>query len=245
MKKLTIVTVTYNAKNVLEDTIKSVLSQNQFLIEYIIIDGGSQDGTIEIIKKYEDKISFWKSEKDNGIYDAMNKSLFYATSEWICFMNAGDEFYNNEVVNEIFSNDNFSTFDIIYGNHAYIKNGIQIVKTPLNLRHIWKRMPICHQSIFTKTNVLKKYPFNLKYKYASDYDFILNYYKKSPQNFLYINIPISIISLFGLSESNSLVTYFEYMNISYTAYKNIFIKYYFYIIIIKRILINSFKKIVI
>lgn len=241
MKKITIVTVTFNAVSVLENTIKSILSQNQSLFEYIIIDGGSSDGTINIIQKYQNKIDFWKSEKDNGIYDAMNKAIFYSNCEWICFMNAGDIFYDHNVLQNIFFNDLYSNYDIIYGNHAYIKNDNINIINPLKLKSIWKRMPICHQSIFTKTKLLKNNTFKLQYKYASDYDFVLNHYINHPKSFIYINVPISIISLNGLSESNSLDTYFEYMKISTTVFKSPFIKMYFYILIFIRFLIKQLK----
>jgi glycosyltransferase involved in cell wall biosynthesis len=107
MKKLTIVTITFNAFSVLENTIRSILSQKENLFDYIIIDGGSNDGTIEIIEKYQNKLKFWQSKKDNGIYDAMNISLNYVDTEWVCFMNAGDIFFSNNVIYDIFNNDKF------------------------------------------------------------------------------------------------------------------------------------------
>ena len=89
---ITIITVAYNAVKDIENTILSVLNQTYPNIEYIIIDGGSTDGTLDIIKKYEDKISYWVSEPDKGIYDAMNKGTLKATGVWLNFMNAGDTF---------------------------------------------------------------------------------------------------------------------------------------------------------
>ena len=93
--KVSVITISYNAVSVIEDTIQSVLNQSYKDIEYIIIDGGSTDGTVDIIKKYQDKINYWVSEPDNGIYDAMNKGIDKATGEWINFMNAGDYFHSN------------------------------------------------------------------------------------------------------------------------------------------------------
>ena len=93
-----IITVTYNAERWLERTILSVLSQSYPNIEYIIIDGGSTDGTVDIIKKYEERIAYWVSEPDKGIYDAMNKGIQKATGEWINFMNAGDVYAANDVL---------------------------------------------------------------------------------------------------------------------------------------------------
>jgi cellulose synthase/poly-beta-1,6-N-acetylglucosamine synthase-like glycosyltransferase len=94
---ISIITVVYNGEKFLEETIKSVINQTYDNVEYIIIDGGSSDGTIDIIKKYEDYIDYWVSEKDNGIYDAMNKGIDLATGIWINFMNAGDLFFDNTI----------------------------------------------------------------------------------------------------------------------------------------------------
>ena len=96
---VSIVTVVYNGENFLEETIKSVINQTYENIEYIIIDGGSTDGTVDIIKKYEDKINYWVSEKDAGIYDAMNKGIEAFKGDYINFLNAGDSYVNNEVLN--------------------------------------------------------------------------------------------------------------------------------------------------
>ncbi len=99
--KVSIVTVVYNDAKGLEKTIKSVINQTYKNVEFIIIDGGSTDGTVEIIKKYEDYIDYWVSEEDKGIYDAMNKGIKAATGTWINFMNAGDVFVDCEVLSSI------------------------------------------------------------------------------------------------------------------------------------------------
>ena len=99
--KVTIVTVTYNAEEYLEQTIKSVIKQDYPNIEYIIIDGASSDRTVEIIKEYQKYISYWTSEPDSGIYDAMNKGIDIATGEWINFMNAGDSFVEKNTISKV------------------------------------------------------------------------------------------------------------------------------------------------
>lgn len=96
--KISIITVSYNAAKTIEQTIQSVVNQTYDNIEYIIIDGGSTDGTVDIIKKYEDKIAYWVSEPDKGIYDAMNKGILKASGEYIYFLGADDWLYNESVM---------------------------------------------------------------------------------------------------------------------------------------------------
>ena len=114
---ISIITVVFNCEKYLEETIKSVINQTYDNIEYIIIDGGSSDGTLDIIKKYEDKITYWVSEKDGGIYDAMNKGIELSHGEWINFMNGGDIFFNKTVIEDVFLSNNFKNIDIVYYNH--------------------------------------------------------------------------------------------------------------------------------
>lgn len=112
---VSVITVAYNEETTIEKTILSVVTQNYSPIEYIIIDGGSTDGTVDIIRKYESHITYWISEKDEGIYDAMNKGLKYASGEWSIFMNSGDWFYDETVIEKVFSDKYSSAVGVIYG----------------------------------------------------------------------------------------------------------------------------------
>ena len=103
--KISIITVCFNAVGVIEKTILSVISQTYNDVEYIIIDGGSTDGTLDIVKKYENYIAYWISEPDSGIYNAMNKGVKYATGLYCNFMNAGDFFINEKVLENIFTSN--------------------------------------------------------------------------------------------------------------------------------------------
>lgn len=188
---ISIVTVCFNAVNNIEETILSVISQSYENIEYIIIDGGSTDGTVDIIKKYESKIHYWISEPDKGIYDAMNKGIDKAIGEWINFMNAGDSFCDNNTVEQcVLSIKNNSNTDIIYGDTiAIFKNG-KFLSTPKNINLLNKHTVFCHQSSFIKTSVASKYKFDVKYKILADYNLFRKLYF-SNYIFKYINIPIS------------------------------------------------------
>ena len=174
---ITIITVSYNAVSTIEATILSIIYQTYTNIEYIIIDGGSTDGTLDIIKKYENKIAKWISEPDKGIYDAMNKGISLATGEWINFMNCGDSFYCNTVIDEIFSVAQ-ATSDIIYGNTNEIfkiGNFIKKGSTPTSQNY----MPFCHQSSFTRTSILKDNKFNITFKLCADRNFFFHAFKNN------------------------------------------------------------------
>ncbi len=123
---ITIVTVVYNGEKTLEQTILSVLNQSYENLEYIIIDGLSTDGTLDIIKKYEDKIDYWQNEPDKGIYDAMNKGIVLSSGEWINFMNSGDLFYDDMVLTKISPYLAKTKASVIYGNSVSISKTIKI-----------------------------------------------------------------------------------------------------------------------
>ncbi len=196
---VTVVTVTYNAEEFLEESILSVLNQTYSDIEYIIIDGGSTDKTLDIIKKYKDKISYWVSEPDEGIYFAMNKAIEKATGKWINFMNAGDTFIDNETITYIMQHNNHDS-EIIYGN---VKIGSRIRKPHNNEESYDDTTSICHQTLFAKTKLMKETPFDTKYKISSDHDFILKMYKKD-KKFQYLDKEIANFLLNGLSDTQIL-----------------------------------------
>ncbi len=190
--KVSIITICFNAFNDIENTILSVINQNYDNKEYIIIDGYSTDGTKDIIKKYNSHITYWKSEPDRGIFDAMNKGLNVATGSWVIFMNAGDTFYNSTVIDDIFGKNEFTYKHIIYGDTLYLRKestDIEIAKEP---SYIAKNMPTAHQSFFVNLNDAKHIKFDLKYKYAADYNMIYKLYKEfGERGIVHINKPVS------------------------------------------------------
>lgn len=181
-KSISIVTVVYNSELYIENTIKSIIDQNYDKIEYIIIDGGSDDNTLNIIDKYKQQISKVISEKDNGLYDAMNKGLKEASNEYILFINAGDKLADNYVIEKIMNIADNS--DVVYGETLIIDKSWNIVhhrrlKTPenLNWKHFKGGMRVSHQSFIAKRAICPKY--KLKYKYTADFEWCLNILKHS------------------------------------------------------------------
>ncbi|MEM6725896.1 MAG: glycosyltransferase family 2 protein, partial [Bacteroidota bacterium] len=116
---ISVITVVYNGKDLLEGTIKSVINQTYPHIEYVMVDGNSKDGTQEIIQQYADRIDQWISEPDKGLYDAMNKGLRMATGDFVLFMNAGDEFRNPDVLEKVFAKATEKT-DVLYGEVMFV-----------------------------------------------------------------------------------------------------------------------------
>lgn len=181
-----IITITYNASHWLEQTILNVLSQSYPAIEYIIIDGGSVDGTVNIIKQYSSGISYWKSEPDKGIYDAMNKGLQKATGDYVWFINAGDSLYTSDIVQHVASSIQKMKVlpDIIYGETIIVDEnrnslGRRRLKAPDKLS--WKSfrmgMLVCHQSFITKRTIAPLY--DLTYRYSSDFDWCIRCMKQA------------------------------------------------------------------
>lgn len=180
--KISVITVVYNAAALLESTIKSVLAQTYSNIEYILIDGGSIDGTMEIIKKYHKQIALTLSEKDNGIYDAMNKGLKKASGDFVLFLNAGDELFSNDTIEKIFSGSEDA--DVYYGNTAIVnKSGIVVgdrrLSPPekLNWKSLRFGMCVSHQSFIARRLLCDFY--NTDYKVSADIDWVINVLKQS------------------------------------------------------------------
>lgn len=172
---ISIVTVSYNAVATIEQTILSVINQTYSNIEYIIIDGGSTDGTLDVIKKYADKIAYWVSEPDKGIYDAMNKGIKVATGEWINFMNCGDYFVANNTLESVFGSGKiYKKAEILYGDSIQLNVEKKINEVAMLDIGKLQYFPIYrHGASFVKTEVHKKYLFDLskqkKYGFALDY----------------------------------------------------------------------------
>jgi glycosyltransferase involved in cell wall biosynthesis len=179
---LSVITVVFNNVKDIERTMLSVLNQTYPNIEYVIIDGKSSDGTLEIIEKYKSQLAVFISEKDAGIYDAMNKGLAKATGDYVVFMNSGDAFYKKDTIKEVFATA--PDADIYYGETEILNEQLQSLgqrrhKVPENFT--WQDfkygMSVSHQAIFIHKNLTE--PYDLKYQLSSDIDWILKAAKKA------------------------------------------------------------------
>lgn len=180
--KLSVITIVYNNVKDIERTMLSVLNQTYKNIQYIIIDGGSTDGTKDIIDQYKDKLSQFISERDNGIYDAMNKGLSLATGDYVLFMNSGDEIYGKETVKEVL--ESAPGADIYYGETEMFDEhwhslGQRRHHAPETFDwHSFKHgMSISHQAIYVKRSLAV--PYDLQYKYSADIDWIIKVAKNA------------------------------------------------------------------
>ena len=202
---ISIITVVLNGEQYLDRTIQSIINQTYDNLEYIIIDGGSTDKTVDIIKKYNDRIDYWVCEKDNGLYDAMNKGIDIATGAWINFMNAGDELYNYSVLMNLFNNQNYQEVEIIYGNHEiiYPAGHHRFVKAGI-IKNLWKGEQFSHQASFVKKSYLEMNKFNIRKKIAADFEL---YYKafKNYTKFKFIDLTVAKFEAGGISDTKRIV----------------------------------------
>ena len=185
--KFSIITVTYNAGKVLEDTIQSVVFQTYRNVEYIIVDGGSTDNTLDVVHKYQERICKVISEPDKGLYDAMNKGIRMATGDYLCFLNAGDELHENETLQKIvYTLKGKELPDVIYGETAIVDEEghflyMRRLSTPEHLH--WKSfkegMLVCHQAFLARRELALANPYDLRYRFSADFDWCIRIMKQS------------------------------------------------------------------
>lgn len=211
--KVSIITVVYNNQKTIAQAIQSVLNQDYTPIEYIIVDGASTDGTIEIIKSYDKNISKFLSEPDKGIYDAMNKGLKLATGDIIGILNSDDFYNNNHIISQIVDEFKNKNVDLVFGDVAYVK--------PNNLNKIiryyssakfhpskfeWGWMP-AHPSCFLKREIYEKYGhFKTDYKIGADYELLVRFIGKHKISYSYIPQLFVKMRTGGISNKN-IITY--------------------------------------
>jgi len=238
MPKISVITISFNSVSTIEETIKSVIGQTYPDIEFIVLDGGSTDGTVDILNRYRDKIDILRIEPDKGIYDAMNKGINLSSGEWINFMNSNDYFYNEKVIEDVFSRG--TDAGIIYGYCIDPDTGKSV--KPLCLENFWKRIPVNHQSAFVKADYYKEHPYKLEYTVSYVYDFFYVWYCKGIR-FKYIDIPVAVYDMKGIS-FYSFAWLWDYLRISlkYSKGKRIRVLFRFVYLFFVRVYINLFLR---
>lgn len=201
-RSISIVTVTRNAADLLKRTIESVGRQKYDKMEYVVIDGASDDGSVKAISESQ-LIDKWISEPDKGIYDAMNKGARMATGEWILFMNAGDTFAGDDVVSRLMTEaGSHPDADVIYGDvircgnasgEGTLKEASDVLKG--------HRLAFCHQSVICKRKDLLENPFDIRHKYSADFKFFKTLHKQN-KNFIHVNFPVARFDVTGVSTRN-------------------------------------------
>jgi len=203
---ISIITVSYNAIEEIENAIKGIFNQTFIDYEFIIIDGGSTDGTTDILKLYSDRITYWVSEPDHGIYDAMNKAILKAKGQYIYFIGADDVFIDAAVLEKV-SHYLVDSEKVYYGDVRFKKRDM-IYDGKFNAIKLVTRN-ISHQSIFYPAGIFDTFTFNTEYKIFADYDLNLRLYNHPVYSFEYIPLTVALFNDEGASGSNTQDLRFE------------------------------------
>jgi glycosyltransferase involved in cell wall biosynthesis len=196
---VSIITIVYNGEKHIEQTINSVLAQTYAHIEYIIIDGGSKDNTVSIIKKYEDRLAYWISEPDKGISDAFNKGLRQVKGEWVGIINA-DDWYETDAVQKVIAAA--GDHDVVFGNVQYWKNSAKSFIQISNIEYLEKEVSIIHPAVFIKRAAYEKFGFfDTGLRCAMDYELLLRM-KINNCRFVHVPFVISNMRWEGFSDKN-------------------------------------------
>ena len=199
--RISVATVVYNNVSAIEATMLSVVSQNYLNLEYIVVDGGSDDGTLQVLRQFSKRIHYLVSENDSGVYHAMNKAIKVASGDWILFMNSGDTFVSSSVIEDIFLNTVHSMHSIIYGGHQVLYASGRLRNVPVKNRlAFWRGAQFSHQSAFIPLLYHKKFCYNQGYKIAADYAFFVDARRRGIE-FKPVAYQIATIAAQGLSDT--------------------------------------------
>lgn len=214
--KLSIITINLNNSPGLCRTIESVIKQTFSDYEYVVIDGGSTDGSLEVLKEYSKRITYWISESDSGIYDAMNKGINYSTGEFVCFLNSGDLYVSKYSIEIMMNEIHSSKAEIFFGNLLLFETNSKKINliniAPIHDKSDLLKNFLAHPSTFYRRRLFNEVGlFNINYRIASDVDWYLNALIKHKSSFSQINYSPSVFFNDGISVSNkkSLITEYK------------------------------------
>ena len=216
--KLSIITVNFNNSDGLRKTIDSVVAQTFKDFEWIVIDGGSTDGSCELIEQYADYFSYWVSEKDKGIYHAMNKGIDRASGDYLQFLNSGDWLDSNDVLRSFFSAP--IEGDILYGDQDYYFNGVlmehRIHPDEVSLSYLYENS-LGHSSSFIKRELLSAHHYNESYRIVSDWEFFLMM-AMSDKVFVHRPVTVGCFEMTGISSTNTETLRLERQSVTETLF---------------------------
>ncbi|MFA9214858.1 MAG: glycosyltransferase family 2 protein [Candidatus Methylacidiphilales bacterium] len=219
---ISLITVTYNAGSLLYDTWQSAINQSFKDFELILVDGGSKDNTVNIAQQFTNNIGTIISEPDKGIYDAMNKGIKAAKGQWVYFLNAGDSFYNNSVLADIFKNNTFNNCELIYAKVQTVNEptGVNYINgKPVKYSDFFSHYPICHQATFTHKNAFDTIGFyNINYKLVSDTTWFASFFKTQPEKAIYIDKIIAYYDIQGATYHKRMQGYKEYIHFGWSNF---------------------------
>lgn len=202
--KFSIITVAYNDRKGLEQTICSVVRQTYQDYEYIVIDGGSQDGSLDVLKKYDAAITYWVSEKDKGVYNAMNKAVDVAHGEYCIFMNAGDCFHDNHVLQRVA--DEGLEADLVVGIAEMVSNGkvlSQVIPPAEVCLGFWLYHSVIHQAAFMRTDMLREKHYDESLRIVSDWKYMLSEYLSRTYTYQVSSVVVCKFDTSGISSDNT------------------------------------------
>jgi glycosyltransferase involved in cell wall biosynthesis len=210
--KISVVTVNFNMADHIAGTLDSVLGQDYPNFESIVIDGGSSDGSQEVIASYGERLAYWVSERDRDLYDGMNKGVQAASGDWVLFMNSGDQFADSHVLSTMFAQDH-TDVEALYGHHIrrYPMRGIERLVRAETPSVLPLRMHCSHQSLFMRRGILLNRPFSVGLL-AADYEAILNAYIAG-RRFKGMDCVVAITSVGGRSDNNRLTMLLQRVSI--------------------------------
>lgn len=209
--KVSVITVVLNNRTGFVKTAGSVAGQDYPFFEWIVIDGGSTDETTREIAHYSHKITYWTSEPDRGLYDAMNKGLQKATGEWVVFLNAGDAFAATDTLSGIFGN-NLTAYGVVYGDVLAGYSEAQVLKKAGKPADLIKGMVICHQAVFVRTHLIQESGFDLEYPIGADFNMLFGLFE-SGCAFRQLDIPVAVIDVSGVSNRKMVQSAREHFSI--------------------------------
>jgi glycosyltransferase involved in cell wall biosynthesis len=215
--KLTIITINLNNRDGLRRTLESVVGQTCQDFEYVVIDGGSTDGSREVIMEHQERLAYWCSEPDRGIYNAMNKGVAHATGDYCLFLNSGDYLYNKDVVKEVLPELD-GRFDIVYGRIKIEDSYGNVAFPKKEYKHdanaiLLIKISISHQSIFFKREIIGNNPYDENYQVIADKKLLYECYFNQNCTFHHIPTVISVFKLGGVSGTQACKDEIDALNI--------------------------------